>query len=64
MLRKITNLLKTWEGCKLNGETSEEILTLIEEAGMLPPGHLSESGEWHRDYVYEWEKEDEQQIRR
>jgi hypothetical protein len=37
MLKKITKLLKSWEGSYLNGETSKEILDLIEKEGMLPP---------------------------
>lgn len=37
VLRKLTRLLATWEGSKLTGETSKEVLALLEKEGMLPP---------------------------
>lgn len=37
VLRKLTKLLQTWEGSKLEGRTSKEILELLEKEGMLPP---------------------------
>lgn len=60
MLRKITRLLKTWEGSRLEGRTSKEILDLIEREGMRPPvikrpedftGHISSM------FKHEWESE-------
>jgi hypothetical protein len=41
MLRKLTHLLKSWEGSQLDGGTSKEILDLIERCGMTPMGARS-----------------------
>lgn len=66
MKRKITRLLKSWEGSRLDGNTSEEILKLIESNGMMPPGQEKDkltfsrlSGEiiGYSYEKYEWEKE-------
>jgi hypothetical protein len=36
-IKKITKILKTWESCELNNKTSDEILSMLEYLGMLPP---------------------------
>lgn len=55
MLRKITKLLKTWEGCQLNGATSREILDLIEQEGMLPPPIECPLADGGKARLYSWE---------
>lgn len=37
MKHKLTLLLKNWQSSILDGDTSEEVLKLIEENGMSPP---------------------------
>ena len=70
MLRKLTILLRSWEGSQLTGETSKEILDLIEKNGMLPPQRYrphdwNERGITYSDWlqlsrkVIEWEPENE-----
>jgi len=66
MKRKITKLLQSWEGSRLTGKTSEDILRLIEDNGMMPPGREKDkltfsrlNGEviGHSYGKYEWDEE-------
>lgn len=67
MKRKITGLLKHWQGSILDGDTSEAILQLIEKNGMMPPGQEEDKITFKRYSTgevvgvsyekYEWEKE-------
>jgi hypothetical protein len=53
MIKKITKILRTWEDCALTDKASEEILSMMEEEGMMAP-------ETDNPWFYapgDWEKE-------
>jgi len=61
-LKAITKVLKNWEDCKLTNKTSNEILTALEELGIICPPEIQVG-----EYIYingevspvmgmEWEK--------
>jgi hypothetical protein len=45
---------------KVSKDAAEELLSLLELNGMLPPGIYDERCHPHNEYLYEWEKEDEE----
>lgn len=56
--KEILKILKKWESCKIESKTAEEVLSKIEELGMLPPrAKVLGRSKLNDPYSNEWEKE-------
>ena len=58
-IKVITKVLKNWEDCKLTNKTSNEVLTALEELGIITPPEIQISYHHEADlgvYANEWEK--------
>lgn len=54
--RAILKVLRTWEGSKLEMKTADEVLTKLEEIGMMPPvAWIGSKG--YQIATHEWEPE-------
>lgn len=56
MIKKLTKLLKSWEGSELTSKTSRQILALCESSGMLPPD-LTNVNPYDDEAIYQWQED-------